>query len=117
MRRHDAERYATQGYRKYKKGEEIRLVANGREEQERILRRLKLAGFRAGRPFRKAPERNQYCVPIYGREQVARFLRMVEKTETCQPPLSPRHDKGKSVRSRRIVSPGFCRTLNEGSPT
>ena len=49
------------------------------------MRRLKLAGFRAGRPFRKAPERNQFCVPIYWREQVARFLRMVEETETCQP--------------------------------
>ena len=83
MRRHDAGRYATQGYMKYKKGEEIRLVANGREEQEQILRRLKLAGFKAGRPFRKAPERNQFCVPIYGREQVARFLNMVEETETC----------------------------------
>jgi hypothetical protein len=86
MRRHDAGRYATQGCMKYKKGEEIRLVANGREEQERILRRLKQAGFRAGRPFRKAPDRNQFCVPIYGREEVARFLRMVEETETCQPP-------------------------------
>ncbi len=73
---------------KYKKGVEMRLVANGREEQERILRRLKLAGFRPGRPFRKGPERNQFCVPIYGREQVARFLRMVEETETCQPSVA-----------------------------
>ena len=85
VRRHNAMRYARQGYMKYKKGEEIRLVANGDEERVRIQRLLKRAGFKAGRPFRKAPERNQFCVPIYGREQVARFLRMVEETETCQP--------------------------------
>ncbi len=85
MRRHDAGRYATQGYMKYRKGDEIRLVANGRKEREQILRRLKLAGFRAGRPFRKAPGRDQFCVPIYGREQVARFLRMVKETEKCRP--------------------------------
>jgi hypothetical protein len=66
---------------KYKKGEEIRLVANGTEEQVRIQRLLKLAGFKAGRPFRKSAERRQVCVPIYGREQVARFLSMAEKTE------------------------------------
>ena len=84
VRRHDAERYATQGCTKYKKGEEIRLVANGREEQERIVRLLRLAGYKAGRPFRKAPQRAQFCVPIYGREQFARFQSMLEETETCQ---------------------------------
>jgi len=85
VRRHDAERYAREGCMQYKKGEEIRLVANDIEEQERILRLLKRAGFKAGRPFRKGPQRAQSCVPLYGREQVARFLKMVEKTENCPP--------------------------------
>jgi hypothetical protein len=86
VRRHDAARYARQGCMKYKKGEEIRLVANGTEEQVRIQRLLKLAGFKAGRPFRKSAERRQLCIPIYGREQVTRFLSMTEETEKCQPP-------------------------------
>ena len=81
VRRHDAARYARQGCMKYKKGEEIRLVANGTVEQARIQRLLKLAGFKGGRPFRKSAERRQICVPLYGREQVARFLSMVEETE------------------------------------
>jgi hypothetical protein len=71
---------------KYKKGEEIRLIANDSEERVRIMRLLKLAGFKPGRPFRKSPQRKrtQFCIPVYGHEQVARFLRMVEETEECQ---------------------------------
>jgi hypothetical protein len=69
---------------KYKKGEEVRLIANEREERVRIMRLLKLAGFKAGRPYRKSAERTQTCIPIYGREQVARFLSMVEETGECQ---------------------------------
>ena len=79
-RRHDAVRYAMQGCMKYKKGDEIRLVANGNEERVRIQRLLKCAGFKAGRPFQKSAERTQTCIPVYGREQVARFLSMVEET-------------------------------------
>lgn len=89
VRRHDATRYARQGCMKYKKGEEIRLVANGAEERVRIQRLLKCAGFKAGRPFRKSPERTQICIPIYGREQVTAFLSMAEETEKCQPSASP----------------------------
>ena len=66
---------------KYKKGEEIRLVANTASERAHILRLLKLANFKAGRPFRKNQQSNQFCVPVYGREQVARFLQMVNETE------------------------------------
>ena len=89
VRRHDATRYARQGCMKYKKGEEIRLVANGEEERVRIQRLLKRAGFKAGRPFRKSAERTQICLPIYGREQVAGFLKMVDETEKCQPSAAP----------------------------
>jgi len=89
VRRHDATRYARQGCMKYKKGEEIRLVANGHAERVRIQRLLKRAGFKAGRPFRKSAERTQICIPIYGREQVAGFLSMAEETEKCQPSAAP----------------------------
>ncbi len=89
VRRHDAARYAAQGCMKYKKGGEIRLVANEDKERVRIQRLLKLAGFKAGRPFRKSAERTQACVPIYGREQVARFLSMLEGTEKCQQSAAP----------------------------
>jgi hypothetical protein len=85
VRRHDAARYARQGCMKYKKGEEVRLVANGNEERVRIQGLLKRAGFKAGRPFRKSAERTQTCIPIYGREQVARFLSMIQEVEKCQP--------------------------------
>ncbi len=74
---------------KYKKGEEIRLVANGDAERVRIQRLLKRAGFKAGRAFRKSAERTQICIPIYGREQVAGFVKMVEETEKCQPSAAP----------------------------
>ena len=86
VRRHDAARYAIQGPRSYKKGEEIRLVANGAKERVRIQRLLKSAGFKAGRPFRKSAKRKQFCVPIYGCKQVARFLSMAEETERCTQP-------------------------------
>jgi len=89
VRRHDATRYATQGCMKYKKGEEIRLVANRNAERVRIQRLLKRAGFKAGRAFRKSAERKQICIPIYGREQVARFVKMVEETEKIQPSAAP----------------------------
>jgi len=85
VRRHDAARYARQGSMKYKKGEEIRLVANREAERVQIQRLLKRAGFKAGRPFRKSKHGTQVCIPIYGREQVAGFVKMVEETEKCQP--------------------------------
>jgi hypothetical protein len=70
----------------YKKGEEVRLIANGNEERVRIVRLLRRAGFKAGRPFRKGVGRTQFCIPVYGREQVARFLSMVEAAEERRPP-------------------------------
>lgn len=75
LRRPDAERVAVEGSRQYKKGDEVRLVANSLEELQLIRRLLSEAGFRPGRPFRKA---RQYRQPVYGKQAVARFLRMVE---------------------------------------
>lgn len=79
VRRHNSARYAAVGYMKYKKGYEVRLVANDDAELARILLLLKDSGFKPGRPFRSDKTGGQYRVPIYGREQVARFLRIVEE--------------------------------------
>ena len=74
MRRQDADRRAAEGYAAYKKGDEVRLVATSEAELACIRAELERAGFKPGRPFRKA---GQYRQPIYGREEVARFLSLV----------------------------------------
>jgi hypothetical protein len=79
VRRHNFARYAAVGCMKYKKGYEVRLVANDDAELARILLLLKDSGFKSGRPYRNRKTGGQYRVPIYGREQVARFLRIVEE--------------------------------------
>ena len=60
--------------RTYKKGYEVRLVADTTEELEYIQHLLRLAGFEPGQPFAKA---KQWRQPLYGRAAVERFLEMV----------------------------------------
>ena len=60
--------------RAYKKGYEVRLVADTREELRYIQHLLRLAGFEPGQPFGKAPRLRQ---PLYGRAVVERFLELV----------------------------------------
>lgn len=64
------------GGREYKKGDEVRLVADSRAELTEIRRLLTEAGFKLGRPFAKA---NQFRQPFYGRDQVARFLALMRR--------------------------------------
>jgi hypothetical protein len=59
---------------KYKKGDEVRLVADTLAELTVIRRLLRAAGFIPGRPFPKA---RQYRQPVYGRKQTARFLALI----------------------------------------
>jgi hypothetical protein len=75
IRRQNQDRLANESSRQYKKGEEVRLVANTVEELEELRRLLREAGFKPGRPFKKA---RQYRQPIYGRPAVARFLALVQ---------------------------------------
>lgn len=70
----DARRVEEDGSQRYKKGDEVRLVANAPEELTMIRRLLREAGFRPGRPFVKGLQHRQ---PIYGREAVRRFLELV----------------------------------------
>ncbi len=75
VRRVDAVRRIVDG-QLYKKGAEVRLVADTRVELAEIRRLLKQAGFKRARPFTKA---NQWRQPLYGVEEVARFLKLVGK--------------------------------------
>lgn len=59
---------------KYKKGDEVRLAANSPAELSLIRRLLHQAGFKVARPFAKG---RQFRQPLYGRQEVARFLGLV----------------------------------------
>jgi len=70
------DRVANEGWQRYKKGDEVRLVANTKEELRLVRGLLREGGFKPGRPFRKGL---QYRQPVYGRLAVARFLKVVER--------------------------------------
>jgi hypothetical protein len=74
----DLEKRDTLGARTYKKGDEIRLVATSDAELLTMQELLLSAGFSLGNPFKKA---QQYCQPIYGRNEVARFLSLIGETK------------------------------------
>lgn len=74
VRRQDPELLAERGRQGYRKGDEVRLVANSMVELREIRRMLRSAGFQPGRPFRKG---RQYRQPVYGRAEVARFLELL----------------------------------------
>ncbi len=58
----------------YKKGDEVRLVAQSKTELETIHALLLQAGFKPGRAFEK---NLQFRLPVYGRKEVARFLSLI----------------------------------------
>jgi hypothetical protein len=62
----------------YKKGYEVRLTAHSDEELVHIQELLEVLGFSIARPFAKGGHFRQ---PIYGREQVGRFLSLVGYTD------------------------------------
>jgi hypothetical protein len=68
--------------RSYKKGDEVRLVAQSHTELREIRRLLRSAGFTPGRPFRKDAQWRQ---PIYGRRVVARFLLLIGNKKSARP--------------------------------
>ena len=75
VRRMDAVRRVVDG-QLYKKGAEVRLVAESAAELAEIRRLLKRAGFKLARPFAKA---RQWRQPVYGVAEVARFLALIKK--------------------------------------
>ncbi len=76
VRWQNTRRLRNESWGSYKKGDEVRLVAQTRAELRLIRRLLRRAGFRPGRPFVKG---RQYRQPLYGRQDVARFLYLVRR--------------------------------------
>ncbi|MCH8558992.1 MAG: hypothetical protein LAT84_14310 [Balneolia bacterium] len=75
VRRQKKERLENESAMSYKKGEEIRLIANTKSELRTIQSLLRKAGFKYGKPYDRG---RRYCQPVYGKQAVARFLQMVE---------------------------------------
>ena len=74
VRRQNPVRVAEEGPRRYRKGEEVRLVANSAAELRLVRQLLRQVGFTPGRPFVKG---RQYRLPVYGRQSVARFMELI----------------------------------------
>lgn len=64
------------GHRVYKKGHELRFVADDAEELELIQDLLRQVGLEPGRPFAKG---RQFRQPVYGKRAVDSFLELLEK--------------------------------------
>lgn len=79
VRWQDEERLSEAGYQIYKKGDEVRLVANSAEELATIRRLLKQAGFNPGQAFVKG---QQFRQPLYGKLAVERFLELIGEVVT-----------------------------------
>ena len=62
-----------EGWHVYKKGHEVRLVADSKAELALIRRLLRQAGFKPGWPFVKG---RQFRQPLYGKGEVLRFLKL-----------------------------------------
>ena len=76
VRRPNEDRFE-EGAGSYKKGWEIRFSLRSRAECAVLKRVLTAAGLRPGRPYQKHGK--TWITPMYGREQVARFLGWVDK--------------------------------------
>jgi hypothetical protein len=74
VRRQNSERLAEEGHRRYKKGDEVRLIASSEAELQEIRQLLLAAGLRPGRPY---AQKKQIRQPVYGRDQVSRFLQLI----------------------------------------
>jgi len=86
VRRQNPQRLAREGYMGYKQGDEVRLTAQNELELHRMRALLARAGFHPGRPFGKG---RQNRLPIYGREAVLRFLRLIKSGGSADPRSSP----------------------------
>lgn len=74
VRTPNEERSQQLGYQKYKKGWEVRLIAETESELDQIRQALERFDFRLGKPWEKG---NQIVQPIYGKQQYERFLALI----------------------------------------
>jgi hypothetical protein len=75
FRLQNEKRLEKEGRKVYKKGDEVRMMADSPEQLETIRSLLRAAGFVPGAPFRKG---RRICQPLYGLRAVDRFLTMLE---------------------------------------
>lgn len=101
VRRQNPERLRRDGAL-YKKGDEVRLVAESKAELALIRRLLRRAGFFPGRPFVKG---RQYRQPLYGCRDVARFLALVRQAGK-KPRQTAKTNRRTPSRSKSPVSRG-----------
>ena len=67
-----------EGYEKYKKGHEVRLICDTYRETGTIRRLLRKVGLKGGKPFRK---HSKWVQPIYGKAATDRFNEWLEEFE------------------------------------
>ena len=77
----DAQRLA-EGYTKYKKGWEVRLILKDGDEVAIVCSLLRKVGLAPGKSFRKG---NRWAVPIYGEEAVSSLRKWGEEFAASQP--------------------------------
>ncbi|MDP2182894.1 MAG: hypothetical protein Q8K99_10060 [Actinomycetota bacterium] len=87
VRRQNPGRVAGEGWTRYKKGDEVRLVVGSEVDLQRLRGLLSQAGFRPGKAYVQGSGWRQ---PLYGRKQVAAFLQMVDAvTLASNPGVNP----------------------------
>lgn len=64
----------SEGSQIYRKGSEVRLVVDTREELDEVREALRLVGFRPARPFLKG---SSHVQPVYGASAVEWFLDVI----------------------------------------
>lgn len=74
LRLPDEVRRQKEGHTRYKKGHEIRFVADSLAELRQISSLLKRLGFKPGAPYQK---QHQFVQPVYGNEAAASFMRIL----------------------------------------
>lgn len=76
IRTPNEDRRSAEGHHVYKKGWEVRFVVRSKSDVARLLCLLADAGLTAGSSYRRSP--NTWAIPVYGREQVTRFMGWLE---------------------------------------
>ena len=87
VRPQNQDRIADEGWTKYKKGVELRLTADSEAELEQIRGLLQTAGFRIGKAYHHGDR--QFRQPVYGRQQVERFLELVGLPQVAEQARQP----------------------------
>jgi hypothetical protein len=81
VRFQNTERLLLEGHTRYKKGDEVRVTVRSDEELAELRALLESGGFKPGRAFLK---HGLHCQPVYGRDEVRRFLGLIAMQEEVE---------------------------------